>query len=142
MKQLFRRVAAALPGMETKEQTEAMVDVNLEVNRLQVFQQKNCRKLQKKFRNRSTPKQSKHLLGPGAAASNVKRNKKDPIHQKKKKLDFVQVHTVALFIIQINYHFPKNTTHYNFGQTLFLNQRCPVQYAYKIDRHHCATLDF
>ena len=31
MKQLFRRVAAALPGMEIKEQTEAMVDVNLEV---------------------------------------------------------------------------------------------------------------
>ena len=31
VKQLFRRVAAALPGMEVKEQTEAMVDVNLEV---------------------------------------------------------------------------------------------------------------
>jgi len=30
VKQLFRRVAAALPGMEIKEQTEAMVDVNLE----------------------------------------------------------------------------------------------------------------
>merc|ERR1712003_294967 len=30
VKQLFRRVAAALPGMETKEQNEAMVDVNLE----------------------------------------------------------------------------------------------------------------
>ena len=31
VKQLFRRVAAALPGMEMKEQPEAMVDVNLEV---------------------------------------------------------------------------------------------------------------
>jgi len=30
VKQLFRRVAAALPGMEMKEQPEAMVDVNLE----------------------------------------------------------------------------------------------------------------
>ena len=31
VKQLFRREAAALPGMEIKDQTEAMVDVNLEV---------------------------------------------------------------------------------------------------------------
>merc|ERR1712242_669900 len=34
VKQLFRRVAAALPGMETKEKTEAMVDVNLGVTYL------------------------------------------------------------------------------------------------------------
>ena len=52
MKQLFRRVAAALPGMEIKEQTEAMVDVNLEVlfniksqfkTSLETVQSRNCR---------------------------------------------------------------------------------------------------
>lgn len=31
VKQLFRRVAAALPGMEVKEETETMVEVNLQV---------------------------------------------------------------------------------------------------------------
>lgn len=30
VKQLFRRVAAALPGMEVKEETETMVEVNLQ----------------------------------------------------------------------------------------------------------------
>ena len=52
VKQLFRRVAAALPGMEIKEQTEAMVDVNLEVlfnirsqfkTSLETVQSRNCR---------------------------------------------------------------------------------------------------
>ena len=54
MKQLFRRVAAALPGMEIKEQTEAMVDVNLEVlhlisnlsfnnTSLETVKSRNCR---------------------------------------------------------------------------------------------------
>ena len=110
VKQLFRRVAAALPGMETKEQTEAMVDVNLEVRRLQTFPtEKLIGSFNYNFRSRSTPKQLKHLLGPGAAASNVKRNTSGPDSPKKKLDYFVQVHSVALFIIQINYHFPKAT---------------------------------
>ena len=36
MKQLFRRVAAALPGMEVKQETETMVEVNLQVNNFEI----------------------------------------------------------------------------------------------------------
>ena len=35
MKQLFRRVAAALPGMEVKEDKENLVEVNLQVKELE-----------------------------------------------------------------------------------------------------------
>ena len=37
MKQLFRRVAAALPGMEVKEENETMVEVNLQVGSLDLI---------------------------------------------------------------------------------------------------------
>ena len=45
MKQLFRRVAAALPGMEVKEENETMVEVNLQVGSLDliyIFHLENC----------------------------------------------------------------------------------------------------
>ena len=37
VKQLFRRVAAALPGMEVKEENETMVEVNLQVGLLHMY---------------------------------------------------------------------------------------------------------